>query len=248
MEEEADGIAAIYLLITNKNMSFKEDFELCEEKINAVNRDDIKLPTKAIDVVTAESETLAVDATKDKDDLLAANMDLTIIDEVKVLAGALRYCQANWMGEYMARKDAQKQWSNECPKGFELQKELFHNFGFAYRNSPDELKKLKRIKEGTSQLDMVQDLLELGVLGQKYPAPLEAINYDVLSLEAVKTKAHFLSDLRAQANGDKDDYSESKLLRDKAFTLLFEKTQIIREYGRFVFWKNPERRDKYKND
>ncbi|WP_421918555.1 hypothetical protein [Marinifilum sp.] len=51
-----------------------------------------------------------------------------------------------------------------------------------------------------------------------------------------------MSELLATANGDKDERSESKLLRDRAYTLLTNHMSTIREYGRYVFWKNEDRK------
>jgi len=36
------------------------------------------------------------------------------------------------------------------------------------------------------------------------------------------------------------------LLRDKVYTLLYNKVSEIREYGRYVFWKDVDRKEKYK--
>jgi hypothetical protein len=37
-----------------------------------------------------------------------------------------------------------------------------------------------------------------------------------------------------------------KLLRDKAFTLLAQKESTVREYGRYLFWKDDNKGDRYK--
>jgi hypothetical protein len=54
-----------------------------------------------------------------------------------------------------------------------------------------------------------------------------------------------MSELLAAANGSAGEGGEVKNLRDKAFTLLAQKESTIREYGRYVFWQDEEKRSRY---
>ena len=229
-------------------MSYSEDFNAWKEQIEAVANKETKLPNQPVDEFAASIETLAVEATKDKEAFAAAGMDTEIIDELNPLAGALRYCQAEWMSEYRARQEAQMEWLAQSPVAYELKAELLHHFSFAYRDFPDIKKKVMRIREGGGHADMIQDLVELATLGEKHPEPLAAINFDTASLQNAKTTSHAMSELLAASNGSKDESSAAKTIRDKAYTLLFNKASAIREYGRYIFWKNNERREKYLND
>ena len=150
------------------------------------------------------------------------------------------------MSRFRAREDAQIEWQEQSPQAYALRDELLHHFSFAYRNREDVLKKVMRIREGGSNADMIQDLLEAAVLGEKYPEPLAAINFDLNLLQQARTVSHTMSELLATANGADGDTSETKLLRDKAFTLLDKADSTIREYGRYVFWKDETKRDRYK--
>lgn len=226
-------------------MNYQTDFETWKERIETLAQSEVKLPNQPIDELTASSETLAQEAAKDKDALTGAGLDGTVIDELPVLSGALRYCQAQWMSEYRARQEAQKEWHEQSPAAYELRDELLHHFSFAFRNEADVKSKVSRIKEGSSHADMIQDLIELAVLGEKNPEPLASINFDVASLQNARTTSHNMSELLAASNGSKDDSSVNKLLRDKAYTLLTEQMSTIREYGKYVFWKDEERKEKY---
>ncbi len=226
-------------------MSYIENFNTWKDQIEAVADKDIKLPNQPVDEFTASVESLAVEATKDKKALTAVGMDVSIIDELMPLSGALRYCQAQWMSEFRARQEAQKEWLNIAPTAFEERDKLLHHFKFAFRNQPNTLTKVMRINEGRGQVDMIQDLLELAVLGEKNPEPLADINFDTTYLQSARTLSRHLAELLANANGSSDESSHTKKLRDKAFTLLSERVSTIREYGRYVFWKNEDRREKY---
>jgi len=228
-------------------MDYQNDFETCKEEIEALPLSEVKLPDTPIDIVSADAETLQKEAVEDKEALVAAGLDWTKVENLTTRAGSLRYCQAVWMSEYRARQDAQKEWLEQSPLAYDLRDELLHHFSFAYRNSPDVNSKVKRIREGNGHKDMIQDLIELAVLGEKNPAPLAVINYDVELNQKARTTSHAMSELLASSNGSKDDSSANKVIRDKAYTLLIEDMQIIREIGQYVFWRNPERKKKYIN-
>lgn len=226
-------------------MSFKQNYEEWKESIDAITNDEVKLPNQPIDDFAASCETLAIEALHDKEALTGAGLDGKVIDEITSLTGALRYLQANWMSEFRARQEAQKEWQQQSPDAINLRDEMLHHFSFAYRNDSNLLKKVRRIREGNTNADMIQDLVELAVLGENNPEPLSSIHFEMPILEEAKELSHSLSVLLAQANGTAEEGGSNKLLRDKAYTLLYNKVQEIREYGRYVFWKDEERLNKY---
>ena len=91
-------------------MSYSDDFEQWKKNIENIPTKDVKLPNLPIDDFVASTETLAIDANEDRDALAAAGLDVTLIDELTPLSGALRYCQANWMSIFRAREESQNQW------------------------------------------------------------------------------------------------------------------------------------------
>jgi len=226
-------------------MDYQNDFETWKEEIEKLPLAEVKLPNQPIDEVTASAETLAEEASKDKEVIVAAGLAGSVIDQLTSLSGALRFCQAQWMSEYRARQDAQKEWLEQSPQAYDLRDEILHHFSFAFRKEADVKSKVSRIKEGSSHADMIQDLIELAVLGEKNPEPLAKINFDVANLQTARTTSHSMSELLAASNGSKDESSSKKVLRDKAYTLLTEHMSEIREFGKYVFWKNEERREKY---
>lgn len=226
-------------------MSYLEDFEQWKDKIEALPLNEVKLPDRPVDEIVGRCETLAVNANEDREALVAAGLDGTIIDAMPSLSGALRYCQAQWMSIFRVREDAKREWDSQSPAAFALRDNLLHHFSFAYRDNDNLLKKVMRIREGASRADMVQDLIELAVLGENNPAPLAEINLDFNLLPQARILSHVMSEVLAAANGADGDDNDAKRLRDKAFTLLAQKDSTIREYGRYVFWKDDDKRAKY---
>lgn len=226
-------------------MSYFEDFEQWKAEIENVPLNEVKLPNQPIDDFVVRCETLAVDANEDREVLEGAGLNVIQIDQLNPLSGALRYCQAQWMSEYRVREEAKAEWLEQSPLAYALHGELLHHFSFAYRGSDDIKKKVMRIRDGASHADMIQDLVELAVLGEKYPEPLTAVRFNLDMLQQSRTVSHAMSELLAAANGAAGESNETKLLRDKAFTLLAERDRTIREYGRYVFWKDEDKRDRY---
>lgn len=229
-------------------MSFKQDFENWQEPIEAMPLEAVKLPDMPVDTAAVAAETLCVEAEKDKDELVKAGLDWTFVEDLQSLPGALRYTQAEWMSEYRARQEAQKEWLDKSPEAYELRNELLHHFSFAYRHQPDVKKKVMRIREGSGHADMLQDLMDLAALAEKYPQPLAVINYNTELNTKARTLSHNMAESLANANGSKDESSAIKIRRDKVYTLLSERVSAIREVGQYVFWRNPDRKAKYVND
>lgn len=226
-------------------MSYVEDFEQWKGEIESIPLDEIKLPDEPIDDFVARTETLAVNANEDRELLEGAGLDVVTIDQLPPLSGALRYCQAQWMSEYQVREEAKIEWREKSPHAYVLRDELLHHFSFAYRGSDDMKKKIARLREGASNADMVQDLLELAVLGTNNPDPLTTIKFDLDLLPQARTESYSLAKILAAANGAEGEDNKIKKLRDQAFTLLSQKESTIREYGRYIFWKNDDKKSKY---
>jgi hypothetical protein len=126
-----------------------------------------------------------------------------------------------------------------------LRDELLHAFRFAYRKDEVLLSRVSAIAAGTGHADMIQDLNDLSVLGKANPDALVSIGFNATQLDTAAKKADAMADLLATANGDKAEQNESKTTRDKAYTYLKEMVDEIREAGKYVFWKNPERYQGY---
>ena len=107
---------------------------------------------------------------------------------------------------------------------------------------------MTRIREGGSSADMVQDLNDIAVLGRENTGPLTAIGFDLTQLDLAADRADKLADLLAEANGDKADPNESKIIRDKAYTHMKALVDEIREAGKYVFRKDKNRLKGYSSE
>lgn len=218
-------------------MSNKEDLESCKTAIEDIPQNEVKTPTMPVDIYLQEAEDLYHWAGDDQAKLATVGITIEQITEIPVRAGACREAQSLWIKE----SRSQDEWNEKAPIAYALRDELLHNFRYAFRNKSSLISRVNEIDEGTGHDDMVQDLNDLAVLGQKNTSELEAIGFDLTKLDTAATLSDEMADLLAITNGNKTGGTDSKFLRDQAYTYLKSLVDEIREAGKFLFWKDERR-------
>lgn len=208
------------------------------DEIKAVPQEQIKQCDMPIGIYLQEAESLHIRSNVDLPKLTAVGMPAELLTKLLPYTGALRTAQSNWEELNTVRQDAKKVWKAEWPTFIEFREDLIDHMDFAYRNDEALLKKLLVIKEGDSNADTIQDMVNLSVLGKANLAPLEAINFDATLLDKAAEDADKMSGLLGAVNGHMYVNDETKMIRDQAFTILKPVVDEIRRYGRFVFRKN----------
>lgn len=178
---------------------------------------------------------------------MAAGLPETVINAVPVRTGACREAESLWIKARNSPKDAQKEWNLRSEEAYELRNQLLHSFKYAFRNDEKLLARVNEIADGTSDEDMIQDLNNLAVFGEKNPEPLALINFDASLLARAATESDELAVVLADANGEKAKGNEAKVIRDRAFTHMKQAVDEVKNCGRFVFWKNEDRLKGYRN-
>jgi hypothetical protein len=82
-------------------------------------------------------------------------------------------------------------------------------------------------------------------LGKANQSPLQAIGVDLGLLDKAESSTAEMAVLLANANGKKPEDNKMRLLRDKAFTHMKEVIDEIRRCGKYVFWKDEQKRKGY---
>ncbi len=218
-----------------------EDYNASIDAIKAITDAEVKYPGIPIDVYIQEAENQHHWCQDDKAALEEAGLNWEVVDAISVRAGATREAQSIWNKERYTRQLAQQEWMEKSPEAYDLRDQLLHDFRFAFRKQSDLLGRVSEINDGTGDADMIQDLNDLSVLGKTNPEPLTLINFDVTKLDSAATMADEMAVILAAANGDKQKDSESKTIRDKAYTYLKVVMDEVRETGKYVFWQNQDR-------
>ncbi len=225
-----------------------DDYNAKLAEIQAIPDEEAKEPTMPVDIALQEAENLHHWSLDDAAGLQVVGITQDQIDDLSVRAGACREAQSIWNKDYRSQQEAQIEWAEQAPLAYDFRDDLLASMRFAYRNDDSLLSRVSAITEGSGHADMIQDLNDIAVLGRENPDPLTAIGFDTDQLELAATRADELADLLAEANGDKADSNESKIIRDKAYSHMKVLVDEIRLAGKYVFRKNPNRLKGYSSE
>ncbi|MBG6131632.1 hypothetical protein IWQ47_003048 [Aquimarina sp. EL_43] len=220
----------------------KENYDTKQVVLEALPQEAVKSPTIPVDVFMQEAENLFVWAEEDKETLIAKGLDWQVYaEDLPTRTGACRYAQAVWMKERYSQEEAAKAWREESPKAYEFRNDLLADLRFAFRKRLDLLARVRAIADGEGDADMIQDLMDISVLGKANIAELEKAKYDLSNFDMAAQQSDSLAELLAKANGATLDNSKAKEIRDRAYTHLKEAIDELRETGKYAFRKDPER-------
>jgi hypothetical protein len=222
-------------------MPSSNDYMQLLPEILAVKTEEVLTPNMPVDVYVQEAENLGHWSNDDREALAGAGLDLSLIDILPVRAGACREAQSLWIKERNMRKEAEAQWKAESPAAFDLRNHLVHAFRYAFRKDPELLSRVDEIADGDTNADMIQDLNDLSVLGKANQEKVTMVGIAPEMLDNAALVADRMGDILGAANGERRSVNQTLVIRDKAYTLLKWAVDEIRECGRFVFWRNPER-------
>ncbi|BAX81224.1 hypothetical protein [Labilibaculum antarcticum] len=215
------------------------------EEITALTEEKILHCSIPYKVFINEAEALHTHASIDLPSLQAINFNPEKLDRLLSLTGALRTAQSNWEAKKTDKQKREECWRNEAPEMYDLHSEIIDHMGFAFRGDEALLRTLNGIKEGKSKADMIQDMASLAVLGKENAELLQAINFDLASLDTAAQMADHMGGLLGDINGRMYFADDLKLTRDKSYTLCKVLVDEIRTYGKFVFRNNDEKRKAY---
>ena len=222
-------------------MSNADDFVATQTEIEAIANDKIKSPGLPIDIFLQEAENLYHWCQDDKDKLAAASLDWSLVDKLPVLCGALRQAESLWFKDRFTREEAEKLWKEKSPDAYDLRNQLLHDFHFAYRKSSDLANRVSQIAEDSGHADMIQDLNDLAELGKANSEQLSAIGFDTAQLDLAAATSNEMAELLSRATSDRADNNQARVIRDKAYTLLKQAVDEIRDCGQYVFWRDAQR-------
>lgn len=223
----------------------KQEFDKNRKAIEAIADQDVKQPNMPVGEFVQEAENTVPWCEFDKEKLVKAGLDWSYVEGLSSRAGACRYAQSLWARDALSQEEAREEWDLRSPGAYDLRNVLIHDFRHAFRKQADLKLQVRRIAEGGSNADMLQDLSDLKVLGEDNIPLLEQIGFDVKKLNEAGKLSEELSVVLAKANGENGSSAETKELRDKAYTHVKQALDEIRETGQYVFWRDEERRKGY---
>ncbi len=217
------------------------------DELNSITDMETGKLTIPVSVVLLEAETLYEKCVKDKEALVLAGLNWNLVDDLPLRTDALSISQSRWAAEYKAYQDCQAEWKVASPEAFNLRDELVHHLYHAFYSIPNEYAKVRRIAEGGTNADMLQDLSDLAELGMRHTEKLQAIGVDLSLLDTARAKSFELRNLLARVNGVQGESSPSLSIRNKAYTHLKEAVDEIRRVGQYVFWRDEKKFKNYRS-
>jgi hypothetical protein len=229
-------------------MSNLNDYNQKLEAIKAIPEKDVKQPNMPVGIFIQEGENTCKWSLSDKVALVSKGLDWSIAEDLQVSLGALREAQSRWNAERNQQEEAGRSWGIKAPAAYDLRDGMIHDFRYAYRKDPAVLSRVDAIANGTGHADMIQDLNDLAVLGKQNPAPLDLIKFDMALLDQAADSAAELGELLGIVNGTREEHSEIKTIRDKAYTICKMDLDEIRACGQYALWHYPDRLKGYASE
>lgn len=229
-------------------MSSTADYNQLLPHISAINYPEVIEPKIPVDVFVQEAGNLYHWCIDDREALTKVGLDWNLVHSLPARAGACSEAQSLWVKERNSRKQAETDWKNQSQAAFALRDELIHSFRFAFRKFDHLLAQVDHIAQGNTHSDMVQDLNDLAVFGRSNTELLAAINFDPALLERAAYLSSQMGHLLGAVNRERKKDSETKLIRNKAYTYLKQAVDEIRECGKFAFRNTPDRLKGYNSD
>lgn len=225
-------------------MQYKQAFLEWESKIASVPLEESKTPKIPVKTICAEAEELAFTCKQDKEQLISVGLNWQLVDDLKPLSNALRYCQAIWVST-PSKSEAETQWLALKKEALALKKELLRHFNYAFFHHPELKKKLQPIRKNHLNRQLSYDLLLLAKIAQNNALLLASINYDTHQNLKASQLAEQLKEVLAAKNTTIDPKSKNKLLRDQVYTLLSARVKEIRICGRYLFHEDKTKQSRY---
>jgi len=222
------------------------DFEKHRDQIENIPAYSIKKPYMPIPVYLQEADNLASRAKDDMEALQAIGLAPYKITELRELANACRYVQSEWIKEDGMRSEAACNWKEMKFQAVELNKKLVSSFRFAFREHEDLKGLLNGLSTTLSNTRLIQQLSDLSTIGMDHTGILSPI-LDLSLLEKADSLSDELATALAIVNGERRSGNKTRLIRDKAYSLLKKTVDEVRNCGKFAFRNNAEHLAGYKS-
>jgi hypothetical protein len=207
---------------------------------------EVPLPTMPVDRMIGEGLALARSAKEHAEDLLAAGMEESLIDEVRLRASALAEAQA----ELVAVRGFKRTLAEVAleQQAMELRSDMIAAGRFALRDDTHAQNVLDRIQEGDGLDDLIQDLRALSVFFRDRKPALERIGAkpDTKRQQADQTASELESLLADRRAGDVDEI-QAMDVRNRAAAYLAIAMAEVRATGVYVFRRHPRNATKFRS-
>lgn len=129
-----------------------------EELVMEIPVEQIVQPTIPVKITIGEAADLLGYATNDKEALIAKGLTEEMLTDLGLRSRFLKEKQGDWVAVYQSSLSNTKEWNEKLEEAKLLDRELEHDFQFAFRKNTKALQVLKITLDGEGSSDLMQDL------------------------------------------------------------------------------------------
>lgn len=204
------------------------------DMLHAIPVNEVKYPSMPIAVYIQEAYDLYTFSKDHLPQLLAAGLSPGLHESLAARVDLCIKAQSAW-----ASDQATNPAKAELEEARQFMAELIRLYRYGLRQQPQHLKRIRRIANQRSNAALFQNLLTMAIIGEEDRELFLPPGLD----PALPARARYLSDylpaLYAEYTNKQKSKSDSRRLRDRAFTLLKQAVDELRICGRYLFADNP---------
>jgi len=201
--------------------------------LDSVPTDEVRSPDMPIDIFIAESTTMVLAAQEHAHDLEAVGYTQDMAKHFESLVLALDSAQAVWSSE--RKKGRTEETARIMDEAVRFRSWVMDAAALAFRKNSEGRARLSMIRENEGMPDVIADLRDLAIMLTDFPESFEAIRVNVE--KNVRASSELGAKLQVQLAQERVNgtISNSKELRDRAYTLAREGVSELRAYASFAF-------------
>lgn len=226
-------------------MNTTEDVQQLFSKIDGMPEDvakDVDIPIRPFLQI---SGLILESGRRDQEVLKENKYDISQLEEIDLHINALTCQQAIFSDVRFDNPETAKQFIEERDEGIEIRYELLAAMDLAFADDPNLLAKLSRIREGGSNADLIQDLMDIKAVCESNLELLNTVKYEESYLERIPALSKSLLSLLSKATLDRSESPEVRILRDKIYTILKKMVNKLSRFGLYSFRHKPSYASRY---
>ncbi len=216
---------------TEYEQIFNQDLSM----ITAIVREKYHTPSTPIDIYLEEAEGIYEVLTRKLEELKKEGFKDSYAQVFYRAIASGRIAQALMKTNIDQQQANTLQFKILYPEAVSLRERLLSRIAFIIDGNPQKTAIIDTITKGSRISDTIQDLLELGKLGEGMLLDLQELNVTVDETNRAKELATTLGRIHKASSIDGKIHSESRIIRDKAITLLEEAHIVIKKWAKLVY-------------
>jgi hypothetical protein len=216
-----------------------------EERVDSIPDDIIPESSMPIGVYVQEAYNIALYAEDDKELFKAKGFDWRIVEELPKRIELLRKYEALWWKERFGLPLWQRELNTWLAFSKKIKNEIIRDLEFAFPDDTDVRKIVKKIRKGSGNFDILDDLSFLHAMADKYSQGLRAIGS---RSEIVSELAQCLEKLSHLMAVQSVDDGNSLRKRNCAYVFCAAGLEALRRCAYYALWDNKERLKGYSSE